>query len=75
MSEDGIDCTGTDERQANLSAWALKKLACTTPTPGVFSKRVHKILKIKDRRCKKRARVKKMLKAMEITALESQTCC
>jgi hypothetical protein len=26
-----VDCTGTDERQANLAVWALKKLTCTTP--------------------------------------------
>jgi hypothetical protein len=28
-----VDCTGTQERQANLAVWALKKLTCTTPTP------------------------------------------
>jgi hypothetical protein len=52
-----VDCTGTRERQANF---------------GPCAQRVHKVLKIKDRRCKKRQRVQKMLKIIQITLKQQE---
>jgi hypothetical protein len=49
-------------KASKLATLECKEMMYKPPTPGGFAKRAHKILKIKDRGCKKRARVQKMLK-------------
>src|ERR1700730_4425686 len=45
MSENEVDCTGTQERQANLRPCSARKMMYRPPTPGCFGKRVPKVLK------------------------------
>ena len=51
MSGDEVDCTGTEERQANLGAGPAEENDAAHTLPSLFCKKeLQKVLKTKDRR-------------------------